>query len=209
VMELGSTILTLVFGLATLICSLYVLYRLAREKGGAHALLGFLFPPYPYVWGWINGSRLGMLDIMAFWTLVTIAAIVFPLLMGVAALPEMVSSGGATTFSGGLEPAAGRGSIAVGQAVQGELDDLMAVDEWTLAASAGQVVTIRCDPAPGSQTDPRLTVIGPDGQELVSDDDGGDGFSALIDRYQLPQSGVYRIQVDVWSAGRYVLSVDG
>jgi len=207
--ELASTILTLVFGLGSLACTLYVLYRLTREKGGLHALLGILFPPYPYVWGWINGGRLGMLDIMVFWTFVTIGAVVFPLVKGAVALPGMEGAALAPAFSSSLDQAAGRGSIAVGQSVQGHLDDLMAVDEWTLSGAAGQVITIRCSAAPGHETDPRVTVIGPNGQELASDDDGGDGFDALIAGYRLPQAGVYRIQVDVWSGGGYILTVDG
>lgn len=83
---LGATMLESLFALLSAACFLYVLFRLGQEKGGGHAILGFLFPVYPYVWGWANGRRLEILDIMGFWTVITLFSIAFPALMASAAL---------------------------------------------------------------------------------------------------------------------------
>jgi hypothetical protein len=78
---LGATILELILGLLSAGCFLYVLFKLAQEKGAGHAVLGFLFPVYPFFWGWKNGGRLEMLDIMGFWTVITLFSMAFPALM--------------------------------------------------------------------------------------------------------------------------------
>lgn len=83
---LGATILEVVFALLSAACFIYVLFRLGQEKGGGHALLGFLFPVYPYFWGWVNGRSLEMLDIMGFWTVITLFSMAFPALMASASL---------------------------------------------------------------------------------------------------------------------------
>ena len=49
-----------------------------RIRGAGHAVLGFLFPFYPFFWGWKNAGRLEMLDLMGFWTVITIFLMVFP-----------------------------------------------------------------------------------------------------------------------------------
>ena len=101
-----------------------------------------------------------------------------------------------------------RGSIAPGSQVGGQIDDLFRIDEYTLAGSAGGRVRIWAQPSPGTDTDPRLKIFAPDGFEIASDDDGGGGKTALVDGLTLPADGTYRIQVDVWSTGPYVLGVE-
>jgi hypothetical protein len=204
----GSAILTAVFTLAAGVTSIYMLYQIYKEKGGVHALLGFLFPPYLYVWGWINSRRLEIVDIMVFWTFVSVAAIVFPLLMGFStatrfagdpSLPSTISSNSDVTR---------RGPISPGTRVQGQIDALFAVDEWTFTGAAGQRVTIWCAALAGSDTDPRISILGPDGQSFASDDDGGEGKTALLTDLTLPSTGTYTIQVDVWITGPYVLALE-
>ena len=85
-MDLPSAILSGLLNLASLVCLIVLLVHLAREKGAGHGLLGFLFPPYAFFWGWLNAGRLQILDIMAFWTAVMILAAGFPMLMSMAAL---------------------------------------------------------------------------------------------------------------------------
>jgi hypothetical protein len=82
----GTTILESILVLLSTACLFYVLAKLGQEKGLGHAVLGFLIPVYPYVWGWMQGRRLEMLDIMGFWTVITIFSMVFPALMAAAAL---------------------------------------------------------------------------------------------------------------------------
>ena len=59
-----SSLLIVALSLASFGCFIYLLYLLAKEKGGLHALLGFLFPIYPYFWGWIRARQL---EIVASW----------------------------------------------------------------------------------------------------------------------------------------------
>ena len=88
--SLARAILTTIFGLGTFACNIYLIYLLVREKGDAHGILGFFFPPYTYVWGWIHARRLQIVDVMAFWTLISIAAVGFPLLMGFRSLTPSI-----------------------------------------------------------------------------------------------------------------------
>jgi hypothetical protein len=206
--NLASTILTAIFALGTFACSIYLLFLLVREKGGAHGVLGFFFPPYPYVWGWINARRLQIIDVMVFWTLVSIAVVIFPIVMGFRSLST--ATGGFTTMpasSTTMEDTVLRGPISRGSQVTGRIDDLFGVDEWTLNGSAGEQVTIVCAPASSSDTDPRIKIIDPSGNEIASDDDGGGDRTATINGLVLSSTGTYRILVDVWSTGAYVLSV--
>jgi hypothetical protein len=204
---MASTILTAIFGLGTFLCSIYLLYLLWREKGGLHALLGFFFPPYPYVWGWFNAGRLQIVDVMVFWTIISIAAIAFPTAMGMRA----VLNADPATFEGStigiMEGGITRGSISPGMQANGRIDDLFGVDEWTLSGTAGQSLTIWCSPASGSEADPRIKLLDPNGNEIASDDDSGGDYSAVISNLVLPSTGTYRIQVDVWSTGPYVIGV--
>jgi hypothetical protein len=206
--NLASTILTVIFGLGTFACTIYLLYLLFREKGGAHAVLGFFFPPYPFVWGWINARKLEILDVMVFWTFVSIAAIVFPMVIGFRTLTTASEGFSADTEGSAFsEDTVLRGPISRGSQVTGRIDDLFGVDEWTMNGAAGEQVTIWCAPATGSDTDPRIKIIDPSGNEIGSDDDGGGGHTASINGLMLPSTGAYRILVDVWSTGPYILAV--
>ena len=212
-----SILLIAALSLANFGCLIYLLYLLYKEKGGLHALLGFLFPIYPYFWGWIRAKQLEIVDIMVFWTIISIGLVVFPVVMGFVAAsqmaPGMASFGDLTTgdFSGSISTGSdirSRGPITPGSQVSGQIDDLFGVDEYTLVGSAGGRVRIWAQAAQGSSTDPRLTVYSPDGFEIASDDDGGGGKAALLDGLTLPADGTYLIQVDVWSTGPYVLGVE-
>lgn len=100
-------------------------------------------------------------------------------------------------------------AIAVGSTVNGD-NSFFGVSRWTFEGQAGAGVTIALNRAdPDSDYDPLVRLIGPDGTELVSDDDGGDSLNALIDCYALPVSGAYIIQVDGFSGdtGNYELSL--
>jgi hypothetical protein len=104
-------------------------------------------------------------------------------------------------------PSTSQGTLELGGEGEAELDDLFAAHDWIFEGTAGQAVTIRAEAAQGEDTDPRITLIGPNGDELTSDDDGGDGFNSLIANYELPQDGTYTVKVDVFSEGGYVISL--
>ena len=205
--DFASSILTGIFGLGTFVCAIYLLYLLAKEKGGAHAVLGFFFPPYPYVWGWIQSRRLEIVDVMIFWTVVSLAVVIFPLIMGFRSVANTDTFSVDPVSSSLTEDTILRGPIQSGTQVNGQIDDLFGIDEWTFQGSAGQTVTFWCAPVAGSDTDPRIKIIDPGGVEIASDDDGGDDRTAMISDLNLPSNGTYRILVDVWFTGPYLLNV--
>ena len=89
---MGGTemILSGVLTLCSLGCLIYMLIRLAQDKGALHAVLGFLFPIYPFFWGWVNAGRLGIVDVMGFWTAVTLIYTGFTIAMTAAAAQSMM-----------------------------------------------------------------------------------------------------------------------
>jgi len=89
---MGGTemILSGVLTLCSLGCLIYMLIRLAQEKGALHAVLGFLFPIYPFFWGWVNSGRLGIVDVMGFWTAVMLIYTGFTVAMTAAAAQSMM-----------------------------------------------------------------------------------------------------------------------
>jgi hypothetical protein len=82
-------ILMLLAGLASFVFFIMVLIRLFQEKGALHGILGILCGLYTFIWGWINGDRLGIKQTMIYWTIAIVAQIVFQVLaaaMGGAAV---------------------------------------------------------------------------------------------------------------------------
>lgn len=99
--------------------------------------------------------------------------------------------------------------IEIGSTVTGE-NSFFGVSRWTFEGQAGETVTLALNRAdPDSSYDPLLRLFSPDGTELASDDDGGDGLNALISCYPLPVSGTYTIHADGFSGdtGEYELSL--
>jgi hypothetical protein len=68
---------SIAISLASLGCIIYVAIKMYQEKGILHALLGFFCCQlYPFIWGWIHASRLGIKDIMIFWSFIIVLSIV-------------------------------------------------------------------------------------------------------------------------------------
>jgi hypothetical protein len=95
-MEIGLIVLTIVLlgvALGNLFCLIFVLVKMYNEKGILHALLGFFCCTlYPFIWGWLNASRLKMYDIMIFWTAITVFGTILQVLFqlfGVAQQPQL------------------------------------------------------------------------------------------------------------------------
>lgn len=216
--QTGIMAVTAILIVATIAISFYILFLMYREKGLGHAVLGFLITPYSYVWGWVNAKRLKIFDIMIFWTIITIIAVIFPIVISFQeaskAINDLemsefatVNEDGSFSFEPSLaignEAAIDMGSIEIGSSVNGRIDDLFEVQNWSFNGSAGQTVTIQANAAGGDDTDPRMNLIGPDGSLLTGDDDGGNAKNALISAFTLPATGRYIIQIDVWETGRY------
>ncbi len=94
--------------------------------------------------------------------------------------------------SPGPSPTPGRGgsggSIAYGQSVSGTLNENQQL--WTFTGTEGDVVTIAMT---SSDFDTYLELLGPNGQQVAFNDDGGQGLNSLIENYTLPTSGTFTI----------------
>ncbi|MBL8147912.1 MAG: tetratricopeptide repeat protein [Anaerolineae bacterium] len=58
---------------------------------------------------------------------------------------------------------------------------------------AGQTATIAAIARPGDPVDPLIVLIGPSGQPLAGDDDGGGNFDSLLRDVPLPSDGTYTV----------------
>lgn len=75
--------------------------------------------------------------------------------------------------------------------------------EFTFNGSAGQRVTISAEALNSDELDVYLNLFGPDGEQVVTDDDSGaflglGSTDAAIISFSLPSSGEYRLQVYSW-----------
>lgn len=89
---------------------------------------------------------------------------------------------------------AGGGELRYGEEVEGELSG-GGRHAWTFIGREGDEVSIAVEVLFESRVDPYVELYSPDGELLISDDDSGGGFDALIEYYLLPASGEYRILV--------------
>jgi tetratricopeptide (TPR) repeat protein len=96
--------------------------------------------------------------------------------------------------------------VALGDAVTRDLEE---ESLWTFAGHAGQIIRITMD-AVSPDLDPSLGLLGPDGNQIAWDDDGGGEFNARLDSVILPQDGDYIIHAQDAAEpfGRYRLSLE-
>jgi hypothetical protein len=108
----------------------------------------------------------------------------------------------------GREPGEiGGGTIAVGDVVNGELQEWTG-DAWLFTGSAGERLTISLE---SDDFDTVLEIWGPDLSLIEDDDDSGWELNSLIEDFALPTSGTYNIVVHGFSRGErgsYTLSLD-
>jgi hypothetical protein len=97
-------------------------------------------------------------------------------------------------------------TLSIDQPVTGEITDAAPYTIWAFDGQAGSAVTITME-ALDEMLDPYLTLLGPDGMVLATDDDGGGLLNARI--YQvLAQSGTYRVIASRFGGvGEYELAV--
>lgn len=85
------------------------------------------------------------------------------------------------------------GAIDYGQTVIGELTSEIQTGEYTFFGTAGDVITIELN---SDDFDPKFSLLGPDGNVLVEDDDSGPGLNALVEEFTLPVDGNYTVVAD-------------
>jgi hypothetical protein len=97
------------------------------------------------------------------------------------------------------------GDIAIGDTVSGTLGSSLS-ETYTFAGEAGQVVTITLI---SEDFDTYLRLYGPNGDELVTDDDGAGNLDSRISLFELPENGLYTIAVETFSGdtGDYTLTL--
>ena len=79
--------------------------------------------------------------------------------------------------------------LKLGETGSGRIgDDIV----WTFEGQTGQIMTIRMNEA-GSGFDSFLTLLGPDAQALIEDDNSGGDRNSKINRFILPETGSYTI----------------
>lgn len=99
--------------------------------------------------------------------------------------------------------------ISYGQTRSEELTATDSRHTWSFEGRAGDVVTISMI-GMGSLRDTYLELYGPDGRELIRNDDGGVGLFALIEEYELPVTGTFMIIARGFAGatGRYELTLE-
>jgi hypothetical protein len=106
-----------------------------------------------------------------------------------------------------LSPAVAQERIAFGETINSQLNN-GEQDRYQFDAEAGQVLLIS---ASSRDFDTLLTLQDADGQELVSDDDGGQRTNSMILGYTVPADGAYTIVVNGYAesaSGDYTLVLD-
>lgn len=97
--------------------------------------------------------------------------------------------------------------IVIGESVNGELAGNTTADSYTFEGEAGQTVSISVT---SDAFDTFLILTGPNGAQLLTDDDSGGNLNALIESYALPDNGTYTVTVgsfDGTGRGVYTLTL--
>ncbi len=124
----------------------------------------------------------------------------------------------ALTFNAGAESGLGRSiefalPILPGIPVQGSISDDNSVQFYSFQGKRDDVITIRMNRS-GGALDAYVALLDPSQREISSDDDGGGGQNARIDRYALPADGTYTIVASRFdraqgtTVGAYQLQLD-
>ncbi len=94
--------------------------------------------------------------------------------------------------------------MGVGQSRVAPMHNEFEAHNWLFAGQAGQAVTISVS----SDADPAARLIGPDGTELIQQDDINPGTdNGVRITYVLPQDGLYTVRVTLGNTGEYTLII--
>ena len=85
-------------------------------------------------------------------------------------------------------------SLTVGDTVEVEMAYGF-VHRITFAGNAGDTVSITARDSDGSGVDPLMVLLGPDGNAIAGNDDGGGDLDSALDNFRLPADGTYIIVV--------------
>ncbi len=69
------------------------------------------------------------------------------------------------------------------------------VHRITFAGNAGDTVSITARDSDGSGVDPLMVLLGPDGNAIAGNDDGGGDLDSALDNFRLPEDGTFTIVV--------------
>jgi hypothetical protein len=83
--------------------------------------------------------------------------------------------------------------IRYGTSITGTVDDVTPNIQYAFWGEAGDTIRVTMDQSTGA-LDPRVGILNANETLLFSDDDGGNGQNARIDRFRLPETGVYYVQ---------------
>jgi vacuolar-type H+-ATPase subunit I/STV1 len=76
-------ILGMVAGLGCLICFIIVLIKQFQNAGVVHGIIGIVTCGiWTFIWGWMNGSKLGLRNIMLVWTVLIVISMACNILGG-------------------------------------------------------------------------------------------------------------------------------
>ncbi|MBN1993335.1 MAG: hypothetical protein JW953_11600 [Anaerolineae bacterium] len=70
------SILAIIVGIGSLVCWIMVLIKLFQEKGVLHGILGIICALYPFIWGWMNVTRLNIKNVMIVWSVCVVLGII-------------------------------------------------------------------------------------------------------------------------------------
>ncbi len=110
---------------------------------------------------------------------------------------------------GSLTPTEDPGQVTPGTTIEGELTVTQPEASYTFAGRAGDTVTIT---ARSNAFDTFLTLLGPDGDILASDDDSAGNLNSQIANFTLPQDGIYTAVVSSFAPsvdGPFTLLIEG
>ncbi len=74
VMLLG--LLSLVAGVANLVCFIVVLIKLFQVEGTLKGILGIICSLYTFIWGWMNVENLGIRQVMTIWSALIVVGLI-------------------------------------------------------------------------------------------------------------------------------------
>ncbi|UCD77147.1 MAG: hypothetical protein JSW26_17170, partial [Desulfobacterales bacterium] len=76
--------------LISLILFFIVLIKLFKKEGALMGILGFVFGIYTFIWGWVKHKEAALTKVMAFWTLLTVASFVIPIVIFTTGAMELM-----------------------------------------------------------------------------------------------------------------------
>ena len=77
------SILALVCSIASFVCFIIVLIKQFQQGGALHGIIGIITCGiWTFIWGWMNGGRLNIKNIMMIWTLLIVVGIILNVLGG-------------------------------------------------------------------------------------------------------------------------------